>query len=240
MIYPGTASIPSDCLPGQLKGRWPVNLIDQAKPYISFHPLFEGFQHAIRPYRTFHPILLAGFFRLFSPTGHSHGFCFVLYQLLSSTFLRPFAPSALPDFSATMDALTPARRVLRILIRDNERPSWIGQVSPVHSARSSMHPVTKHPTRPALASLLLTQRDRLPGVTSPGLDFALHPQTRRYVRPNRVRHPTGCLFASGCSPPRFIATQLPSAIGYEHSPKEDFHLFDRARSRAHGYRPSPV
>jgi hypothetical protein len=68
----------------------------------------------------------------------------------------------------------------------------------------------------------------------------LHPQTRRYVWPNRVRYPTGCLFASGCSPPRFSATQLPSAIGDEHSPREDFHLSDRARSRAHGYRPSPV
>jgi hypothetical protein len=51
-----------------------------------------------------------------------------------------------------------------------------------------------------------------------GLDFALNPQARRYVRPNRVRHPTGCLFASGCSPPRLTATQLPSAIGGEHPP----------------------
>ncbi|MEN6620219.1 MAG: hypothetical protein ABFD50_01525, partial [Smithella sp.] len=42
-----------------------------------------------------------------------------------------------------------------------------------------------------------------------------------------------------CSPPRFTATQLPSAIGDEHSPKEDFHLFDRTRSRAHGFRVKP-
>ena len=28
--------------------------------------------------------------------------------------------------------------------------------------------------------------------------------------PNRVRQPTGCSFASGCSPPRLAATQLPS------------------------------
>ncbi|MEN6623814.1 MAG: hypothetical protein ABFD50_19975, partial [Smithella sp.] len=47
------------------------------------------------------------------------------------------------------------------------------------------------------------------------------------------------LFASGCSPPRFTATQLPSAIGDEHSPKEDFHLFDRTRSRAHGFLVKP-
>jgi len=81
-----------------------------------------------------------------------------------------------------------------------------------------MHPVTKHPTRPVIASLLLTQRGRLPDSFESGLDFALNPQTRRYVWPNHVRNPTGCLFASGCSPPRFAATQLPSAIGGEHPP----------------------
>jgi hypothetical protein len=176
---------------------------------------------------------------LFSPAGHSHGFCFVLYRHLSSTFLRPLAPSELPDFYATMDALTPAQWVLRILIRDNERPSCIGQVSPIYAARPSKHPVTKHPCCPATASPLLTQRGRLPDFCfRSGLDFALNPQARRYFRPNRVRHyPTGCSFASGCSPPRLTATQLPSAIGDEHSPKEDFHLFDRARFRAHGFPP---
>ena len=39
---------------------------------------------------------------------------------VSSTFLRPFAPRALPRFLARMDALTPGRPALRILIRDNE------------------------------------------------------------------------------------------------------------------------
>jgi hypothetical protein len=50
----------------------------------------------------------------------------------------------------------------------------------------------------------------------PGVDFALHPQTRRYARPNRVRHPTDCMFASGCFPPRLTTTQFPSATGNEH------------------------
>ena len=39
---------------------------------------------------------------------------------VASTFLRPFAPRALPRFVARMDALTPGRPALRILIRDNE------------------------------------------------------------------------------------------------------------------------
>jgi hypothetical protein len=40
---------------------------------------------------------------------------------VASTSLRPFARRALPRFVARMDALTPGRPVLRILIRDNER-----------------------------------------------------------------------------------------------------------------------
>src|SRR5271157_3195992 len=38
-----------------------------------------------------------------------------------------------------------------------------------------------------------------------GQDFALNPEARRNVRPNRVRYPTDCMFASGCSPPRLAA-----------------------------------
>src|SRR5438093_9131571 len=38
------------------------------------------------------------------------------------------------------------------------------------------------------------------GCYHPG--FALGPRTRRTTTPKRVRYPTGCSFASGCSPPR--------------------------------------
>ena len=236
MIRPGTALVPSDRLPGGAKGRWPVHLIDQAEPNISFHPLNEGLQHAIRPYGAFHPVKRPSFSRLFSRLGHCHGDRFTLYRQHTSTFLRPFAPRPLRRFPANMDALTPDRRALRTLIRGNELPSCPGQVSLVHMARPSIHPVTKHLTRPAIASMLPNQRDRLPEIIIPGLDFALSPQARRYARPNRVRHPTGCMFASGCSPPRLTATQLPSATGGEHPPKEDFHLSNRACSQAHGPR----
>jgi hypothetical protein len=41
---------------------------------------------------------------------------------------------------------------------------------------------------------------------------------RRDVRPNRIRHPTDCMFASGCSSPRLTATQFPWATGIEHLP----------------------
>ncbi len=177
-----------------------------------------------------------------SPTGlasrHSHWFGFCPALSFPSTFLHPLAPRALPRFFATTGALTPARTALRTLIRGNEHRPSSEQVSLVHPAQPSMHSVTKHLACPAIASPLPTQRDRLPGLY-PGLGFALNPQARRYARPNRVRYPTDCTFASGCSPPRLTTTQLPLATGSGHLPDGDFHPTDRACSQAHGFRPTP-
>jgi hypothetical protein len=150
---------------------------------------------------------------------HSHWFRFYPGLSYLSTFLHPFAPRALPRFLALTGALTPAQGALRTLIRGNEHPPYPRQVSLVNPAQPSMHSVTKHLTRPAIASPLPTQRDRLPGLY-PGLDFTLNPQARRYARPNRVRYPTDCMFASGCSPPRLTATQLPLATRERASPGE--------------------
>ena len=187
----------------------------------------------------FHPIVRPSFSRLFSRLRHCHGGLFILYRHHPSTFLRPFAPRPLRRFFTSMDALTPVRRALRTLTWGNELPACPGQVSLVHMARPSIHSVTKHLARPVIASLLSTQRDRLLDLGSSSLDFTLNPQARRSARPNRVRHPTVCMFASGCSPPRLATTQLPSAIGSGHLPREDFHLSDRACSQAHGFRPAP-
>jgi hypothetical protein len=65
-----------------------------------------------------------------------------------------------------MGALTPARRALRTHSWGNELPPRLRQVSLVHTARPSMHSVTKHLTRPATASPLPAQRGRLPGLLS--------------------------------------------------------------------------
>ena len=166
---------------------------------------------------------------------HSHWFWLYLLLNYLSTFLHPFAPRALPRFFAPTGALTPVQGALRTLTRGNEHPPRSWQVSLVHTARPSMHSVTTHLAHPATASPLPTQRGRLPGLY-PGLDFALSPKARRYARPNRVRHyPTDCMFASGCSPPRLAATQLPLATGSGHLPDGDFHPSDRACSQAHGF-----
>jgi hypothetical protein len=48
--------------------------------------------------------------------------------------------------------------------------------------------------------------------------FATNEQARHGVTPKQVRHPTDCRFTSGCSPPRFAATQLPSIMGLRPTP----------------------
>src|SRR4030042_4924072 len=102
-----------------------------ALPCPSFHPLYEGLQHALCPNRTFRSTLInrAGIFRVFSLFWHYPRVPFVWFGLTASTSLHPFAPRALPRFFATMGALTPARPALRTLARGNELPTCPGQVS---------------------------------------------------------------------------------------------------------------
>lgn len=49
--------------------------------------------------------------------------------------------------------------------------------------------------------------------SSTGLGFTLGKQARRYIQPNRVRHPTDRGFTSDCSRPRLTATPLSSVTG---------------------------
>ncbi len=86
---------------------------------------------------------------------HSIAGDLIQHERTTSTFLPPLAPLALPSFSATMGTLTPAQR-------RQHPPPYSRQVSLVHTERPSLHSVTNHPTRPVIAFLLPTQRDRLP------------------------------------------------------------------------------
>jgi len=58
----------------------------------------------------------------------------------SSTSLRPFAPSPLRDFLATMHALTPARSALRFLTREHELRLCFGQVSLLYAPELPVPP----------------------------------------------------------------------------------------------------
>jgi hypothetical protein len=126
------------------------------------HPTPEAFQHTWQLTSMLLPCHRAGASLLLSPCGHSQECGFISFNLHVSTFLHPFAPQALPCFFATMGALTPDRGALRTHSKGNELPTCPGQVSLLHTARPSMHSVSKHLSRPAIASLLPTQRDRLP------------------------------------------------------------------------------
>ena len=72
------------------------------------------------------------------------------------------------------------------------------------------------------------------------LGFALIQQAHHGNRPNRVRvgqpkssFPADWMFASGCSPPRLAATQLPPATRDQTSLDEDFHLANATTVQAH-------
>ena len=84
-----------------------------------------------------------------SPTrlaqGHSRRLGFVPTFRYSSTFLRPFAPSPLRDFFATMDALTPASSALRSSTSNMNTVSVRRQVSLIHV---SDLPIPPSPTTP--------------------------------------------------------------------------------------------
>jgi hypothetical protein len=114
--------------------------------------------------------------------------------------LPPLAPRVLPRFPATMTALTPAR---------NRRSGLLpAQVSTVHHDNFPTYPA-QPPSTPAILTFNEASRsDR----------SWLAPQASPF--PSRLANVAGrigftfvwvCGSASGCSPPRLTATQLPSA-----------------------------
>lgn len=118
--------------------------------------------------------------------------------------------------SGTIRALTPARGHLR------------RQVSPLTSPHL---PDVPPPTTRCVPTALSTPAQRVGCVSG----FALSQEARHALPAESGSSPADRQFASGCSPPRLAATQLPSAIGRGHPPREDFHLSDRACSQAHSF-----
>ena len=115
-------------------------------------------------------------------------------------FLPPLAPRALPRFLATMAALTPARFRFRGLLP--------AQASTVRHDNFHAYPAQPPPT---IRSLTFDESCR-------SVRLWLWPQASPLaIRLAIVEGRIGftcvrvCAFASGCSPPRLAATQLPSA-----------------------------
>jgi hypothetical protein len=129
---------------------------------------------------------------------------------LAGALLTPAPAAHAPGHLGTMRALTPAP------LRQRSRS--------LRSIRlPSRHPVPNHAMQPS-GHVPITSCRR--SAVTPG--FAMNEQARHCTPPNRVRPPTGCRFASGCSPPRLAATQLPSATCAVTSHGTDSHYADNA------------
>ena len=155
----------------------------------------------LRPDRSFHP-RPARFCTSCSPRGHCRCCCLLLSSHRTSTFLptfprRGFAVRAFQGSSPLRYYAGSAS------CRALASPTGLS----AYPALPSGHPIPNHVVRPNVALPVTSARPV--GPCGPG--FAINEQARRNTPPNRVRHPTGCPFASGCSPPHLAATQLPSA-----------------------------
>jgi hypothetical protein len=229
-IHAGRAAVGPDTRPGRRQRRRCVHLVHQTVPPSSFDAVVQRRHHALRPHRRFNPRPVAGFCTPSSPKGHCRCCRLRPPSLHASTFLPAFPR---PGFAlrasrgprhpcagrcGTMRALTPAA-----LARAR-------QVSPLAPL---CLPDIPPPTTRCAATSLSQSPQRVPSAPIPVPGFALDEQARRHIMPNRVRHPAGCPFASGCSPPRLAATQLPSATCVVTSHGKDSHLADRASSRTH-------
>ena len=132
---------------------------------------------------------------------------------LGRVLLAPPSMVHASDHNGTMRALTPAAlRQRRRSLRSVRLPS--------------RHPAPNHVMQPG-RHVPITSCDR----STFRSGFAFNEQARLCTPPKRVRHPTGCRFASSCSPPRLAATQLLSATCVVTSHGTDSHYADK---RTHG------
>ena len=205
-----------------------VNIPGSAKKtLVSSDTVTQCRQHAFPSLRGFNslPLWPLSLCVLFSPCRQYRRLLIALLRCdsLPSTFLPPvprrcFAFSASRDFSP---------------LRYHEGSDCCTAHLRRSSPRLLRHTFLSFRLQPReLPDHRLPPRQRDPRVS----DFALVSQARRSSPPNRVRFTTDQLFASGCSPPRLTATQLPSASESVASSDTDFHRADVAPSRAHDTR----
>ena len=194
-------------------------------------PPHGGLQHAYRPHRPFDPIPLREIDVSGSPrpgsSGHVRRSFFVRHDRCASAFLRPFAPRALPRFIATMDALTPARRL-----------------APSFPDRSPCFTHTPFRTVPSPTTL-----------RAPVVDFARYPSPRRaskafFLRPSVGTSPSASRLVGRVWPNRVRLLRTgrsPSVASHPASRRRsyrrlqagerilggDFHPSERVRLQAH-------
>ena len=165
---------------GRDEGKQPLLGEEGIRPTIviatvpSLHTMFQCRQHAICPDRRFSPPPASADLSVglsprttMSPLRHCVRLGFQLPGHLPSTFLRPFAPPALPGFHATMDALTPGWPALR-----RPRPAQR------HQLYSHEHRPCYHPGLPA-SRVWPSEHSVANHLTAPDVAFTHNPSARQ-------------------------------------------------------------
>jgi hypothetical protein len=193
------------------QGEQPVLGKVGVRPLASFHPLFEGRQHALGPYRRFHPCPPgSGVSALRSPTGHYRRSFF--RRCVLHAFHLPARPSLharYRRFLTTTGALTPATTFAALRLSSSMNSALCpSRRSPCFTC-TAFRPFRLHPPDSPLRRFrtlpLSAQGSRL---LRGALDFAIESQARRSARPYRVRYPTDWSFTSHCFGPHLAVTPL--------------------------------
>ena len=173
-----------------------------------------------------------------SPNGQSQRRGICRQGQPSSTFLRPFAPPELPGFTATMDALTPARRLFvpglrhmnTVLTHAGLTVSWVWP---------SDHSASNHRYAPVVALAHYPSARRASRNVVPLLVW-ISPLNRRLTgRPGRIEFTLR--LRTGRSPPGalHVASRQRGSDRLQAGecvPEEDLHLSDRTHLQSHDSR----
>lgn len=150
-----------------------------------------------------------------------------------STFLRPFAPRALPRLDATMNALTPARPDLRFQTSEHEHRPF--HLTGLPASRNwPLQPFRPQPPSRPLMSLSHTTPQRVRHPVFAGSGFAITWQARQAI----TAESGSFVLRTGCSTP---AAPHPASRRRSCSrllagtclPEGDFHPSDHVRLQAH-------
>ena len=178
-IHSGGSGPSAHPAPRGLQGASGVDLINQAEPLASFHPRFEGRQHALGPHRRFRPrppgTDLSG---LRSPCGHWRRCCFP--SICPSRFHLPAALCSTP-ITALLSSYGRSDSCPRPVLRLSEhelRCLARGQVSLLYVHGLRDHSVPTHLVSPAVALPRYPSAQRAP--CHAGSDFATLRQARRF------------------------------------------------------------
>src|SRR5712671_8078825 len=177
----------------------------------SFDAVDQRQHHTLRPYASFHPIIvcvLEDFSALCSPCGHYRRcLCFRIGHR-ASTFLPPLPRRGFATHAFHREIGQSRQQYYEG--SDSSRTSPVRKASPVHL---SCRPSIQSPKHVAQLYVTFPYHPRAHNrfLAVPG--FATTPRARRYAPPKRVCYPAGCSFALRLLPTPSRATRNHPALG---------------------------